>query len=92
MIISEKSNYRESGKTVNTFVFLISRLPMGLEIPSWKFSNSPFCVDFFISSWRNLDPDVTKIVHSHSKSYHFCLLLNHALEHEGLLRSTQEHP
>ena len=40
-----KISYRVSGKTVNTFVFRISRLPRGLEIPSWTFFNSPFSVD-----------------------------------------------
>ena len=28
------------------FYFLMTRLPRGLEIPSWTFFNSPFCVDF----------------------------------------------
>ena len=37
--------YRVSSKSVSTFVFWISRLPMGLEIPSLTFSHSPFCVD-----------------------------------------------
>ena len=33
-------------KTVATFIFGISRLPRGLEIPSWTFLKSPFCADF----------------------------------------------
>ena len=39
-------HYRVSTKTVYTFVYWISRLPTGLEIPSWTFFNSPFCLDF----------------------------------------------
>ena len=38
--------YRVSHNTVSTFVFWISRLPRGLEIQSWPFSNSPFRADF----------------------------------------------
>ena len=37
--------YRVSGKTVNTFVFWISRQSGSLEIPSWTFFKSPFHVD-----------------------------------------------
>ena len=40
---TEIDMYRVSLKTVATFIFGISRLPRGLEIP---FFNSPFCVDF----------------------------------------------
>ena len=38
--------YRVYLETVATFGSRISRLPRGLEIPSWTFFNSPFCVDF----------------------------------------------
>ena len=49
------------------FWFWISRLPWGLEIPSWTFFNSPFRVDFkniqfFIIRW-NMDRDICKILH-----------------------------
>ena len=40
-----KTMYRVSLKTVATFIFGISRLPRGLEIPSWTFLKSPFCAD-----------------------------------------------
>ena len=39
-------SYRVSLKTVATFIFGISWLPGGLEIPSWTFLKSPVCVDF----------------------------------------------
>ena len=57
--------YRVSRKTLATFVFWISRLPRGLEIPYWTFFNSPFPVDFkniyfFIIRW-NMDRDISKI-------------------------------
>ena len=58
--------YRVSHNTVYTFVFWISWLPIGIEIPSWTFFNSPFRVDFenihfFIIQW-NLDRDIGKIL------------------------------
>ena len=58
-------NYRVSHNTVSTFVFWISRLPRGLEIPFWTFFNSPFCADFkniqfCIIRW-NIDWDIGKI-------------------------------
>ena len=67
------TKYRVSTKTVYTFVFWISRLPRGVEIPSWTFFNSPFRVDseniqFFIIPW-NLDQDIGKILQGeHFKS------------------------
>ena len=60
-------NYRVSRKTLATFVFWISRLPRGLEIPYWTFFNSPFCVDFrniqFFIIWWNMEWDIVKILH-----------------------------
>ena len=58
--------YRVSSKGVYAFVFRISRLPRGLETPSWAIFNSPFCVDFeniqvFII-WLNLERDIGKIL------------------------------
>ena len=48
------------------FALLISRLPSGLEMPSWTFFNSPFCVDFknviFYIIWCNLDRDIGKML------------------------------
>ena len=47
--------YRVSHNIVSTFVLLNSRPPKHLEVPSWKFFNSPFCVDFktiqFVIIW-----------------------------------------
>ena len=65
--------YRVSLKTVPTFVLWISQLPWSLEIPSWTFFNSPFCVEFknvhFYVIWLNLDRDIAKILGgSHFKS------------------------
>ena len=59
-------SYRVSSKGVYAFVFRISRLLRGLEIPSWAIFNSPFCVDFeniqvFII-WLNLERDIGKIL------------------------------
>ena len=42
------SKQRVSHNTVSTFVFGIFQFPRGVEIPSWTFFNSPFCVDFKI--------------------------------------------
>ena len=58
--------YRVSLKTVATFIYWISWLPRGLEIPSWTFFNSPFCVHFrniqlFIIRW-NMKRDIGKIL------------------------------
>ena len=52
------ASHRVSHNTVSTFVFLIPWLPRGVEIPSWTFFNSPFCVDFdiiqfFIILWNS---------------------------------------
>ena len=64
--------YRVSRKTVHTFVSLISRLPRGLDIPSWAFFNCPIRVEFktihfFIIRW-NLDRGMAKLLWgSHSK-------------------------
>ena len=48
------------------FAMLISRLPSGLEIPSWTFFNSPFRVDFenviFYIIWWILDWDIAKVL------------------------------
>ena len=58
--------YRVSRKTVHTFVFGISRLPRGLEIPSLSFFNSPFRVEskniHFVIIWLNFDQDIAKIL------------------------------
>ena len=68
--------YRVSHNTVSTSVFWISLLPIGVEIPSWTFFNSPFCVNFeniqfFIIRW-NLDRDIGKILRGdHFKSQLF---------------------
>ena len=43
--------YRVSHNIVFTFIFLITRLPRGLEIPSWTFFNSPFPI-IRIKRWR----------------------------------------
>ena len=43
--IGQNLIYRVSLKTVATFIFGISRLPMVLKIPSWTFLKSLFCVD-----------------------------------------------
>ena len=68
--------YRVSTKTVSTFVFWISRLPKGLEIPSRTFFNCPFRVDFknirFSIIWWNLAGDICKILWGvHFKNQHF---------------------
>ena len=59
--------YRVSSKTCSTFVFWISWLPRGLEIPSWAFFKSPFCVYFkninFIIIWLIL----TKILPKYNR-------------------------
>ena len=67
-------------KTVATFIYWISWLPGGLEISSWTFSNSPFCVDLkniqFYIIWWNLDWDIVKILEGgHLKSQHFSLIV-----------------
>ena len=58
--------YRVSLKTVAIFIFWISRLPRGLDIPCWTFFNSPFCVDFkniqFSIIWWHLNQDISKIL------------------------------
>ena len=69
----EGQSFRVSQKTVPTFVLWISRLPRGLEIPSWTFFNSPFCVDFknvqFSIIWWNLHWDISKLLQGgHFKS------------------------
>ena len=64
--------YRVCHNIVYTFVFWIYQLPRGLQIPSWTFFNSPFCVDFkniqFFIIWLNMDWYITKILEgSHLK-------------------------
>ena len=65
------NSYRVSRNIVSTFVLLISQPPKHLQVPSWKFLNSPFCVDFktiqFVIIWWNLDQDMAKIL----KGSHF---------------------
>ena len=78
--------YRVSHNSVSTFVFWISQLPRGLEIPSLTFFNSPFHVDsknvHFVIIWWNLDQDIAKILQgSYFDSQHFFLLLNQELKH-----------
>ena len=88
-------NYRVSRKTLDLFVFWISRLPRGLEIPSWTFFNSPFRVDFkniqvFII-WSNPDWVIGKILQrGHFKNQHLWLLLNKVTGHSWALRSDNE--
>ena len=75
----------------------ISRLPRGLEIPSWTFFNSPFRVDFknvhFYIIWWNLDWDIGKILQGH----HFKSILKFGIKHlsthetQKALMSTPEH-
>ena len=95
----ENCSYRVSHNTVSTFVFWISQLPRGLEIPSWTFFNCPFRVEFenvhhFII-WWNLDWDICKLLQgSHFKSWHFMCFLIQRLrshEHKGAVLSTLEH-
>ena len=87
--------YRVSSKTCSTFVFWISWLPFGLEIPSWTFVNSPFRVHFkniqFLIIWSNLEQDIAKILQGGNfKSQIFCLLLNQELDQTWALMTTQE--
>ena len=55
-----------SSKGVYAFVFRISRLPRGQEIPSWAIFNSPFSVAFeniqIVILWLNLERDIGKIL------------------------------
>ena len=79
------------------FDLRISRLPRGLEIPSWTFFNSPFRVDFknvhFYIIWWNLDWDIGKILQGH----HFKSILKFGIKHlsthetQKALMSTPEH-
>ena len=71
--------YRVSLKTVATFIYWISRLPRGLEIPSWTFFNSPYCVDFrniqYFIIWWNMDRDMGEILQGGDfKSQHFVFI------------------
>ena len=78
--------YKDKGwfKKNSNLLLWISRLPWGLESPSWTFFNSPFRVDFknvhFCIIWWNLDWDIGKILQGHDfKSTFFCLILNEYL-------------
>ena len=60
--------YRVSTKTVPTFVSWYSRLPRGLEIPSWDIFQQHFLYRFqknkkIFIIWWNLDQDIGKILH-----------------------------
>ena len=89
-----------SQNTVPTFVFWISRLPRGLEIPSWAIFNSSLFLDFeniqvFII-WLNLDWDIGKILlGGNFKKFTFFVnyLINHISTHElsWRLLSVHEH-
>ena len=52
--------YRVSTKTVPTFVFWISRLPKGLEIPYWTFPVDFRNIQCFII-WGNMEWDKTLV-------------------------------
>ena len=81
---------------------LISWLPSGLDIPSWTFFNSPFCIDFktsqFVMIWWNFDRDIAKILkESHFKNQHLLFInesrtwtLRITQEYSGALKSTHE--
>ena len=89
-------SYRVSHNIVSTFVLLNSRPPKHLEVPSWTFFNSPFCVDFktiqFVMICPSLDQDIAKILKgSHFKNQHFCLLLNQELNHSRKPRISQDY-
>ena len=101
--LSYNYNYRVSCKTLATFVFWISRLPMCLKIPHWTFFHSPFHVDFrniqfFIIRW-SMEWNIVRILQGGH-----CLLFDETIQHSWLswalmssckhscvLMSTQEH-
>ena len=89
-------NYWVSMKTVHSFVFWISWLPTGLEIPSSTYFNCPFHADFksfhfFIICW-NLDWNICEILQGgHFKSFIFCWIKHlNSHEHYWAVRSIYE--
>ena len=92
-----------SRNIIPTFVLLISRPPKHLEIPSWRFFNSPFHLDFktthSVIIWWNLDRDIDKILKgSHFENQHFMFItestpwtLKIVQDYSGTLRSAHEH-
>ena len=87
--------YRVSSITGSTFVFLISLLPIGLEIPSWSFFNSPLYIDFENINFLLIGETWIKLFQKYYRDVIlkvkiFRLLLNQALEHSKSLRSFHE--
>ena len=77
------------------FALWISRLPRGLEIPSWTFFNSPFRVDFknvhFFIIWCKIDWDNGKTIRrGHFKTQHFLFILDQAFQHLWALMISHE--
>ena len=88
-------------KHVPLLLFIISQLPIGLEIPSWTFFNSPICVDFkdieFFIIWWNLELDMVEILKVISKVHIFSFIVESRTwpirfnqECSRALRSTQK--
>ena len=88
-------NYRVSRNSLDLFIFWITRLPRGLEIPSWTFFNSHFRAESKKSTFLLFGDIWTEILPKYLEAVIlilniFRLLLNQANEHSGSLMSVHE--